>query len=77
MDKKSFKIGDKVKLKPGYIRRFRQGTKTGEVVLIGATYIRVVYGGQRHCCGFPYMPHELEHAVKVGEQLLFSFMEGD
>lgn len=76
MDKKSFKIGDKVKLKPTYIRVFPQTIEVGKVVGFDEGYILVSYSG---CCykeGFPYESNEIEHVVKVGEQLLFSFMKG-
>ena len=73
MEKHDFKIGDKVKLKPAYINLFRkQGTKIGEIVEFNDKYIRVRYDGRRH--GFPYKPYEIEHIVKVGEQLMFAFM---
>ena len=74
MSNHNFKIGDKVKLKPSYIRQFKQGTKHGEVIGFNDKYIRVKYKGRE--CGFPYKPNELEFVVKVGEQLMFNFMKG-
>lgn len=68
MDKKGFKIGDKVKLKPNYVRRFRQGTKIGEIISFNHLYIRVKYDGGFFGC--PYKENEIDHAVKIGEQLL-------
>ena len=74
MDKKGFKIGDKVKLRPGYIKSFHQGTKVGRVISFSNSYIRVKYGAFDEC---PYLPREIEREVRVGEQLEFSFMKGN
>lgn len=73
MDKKGFKIGDKVKLRPAYIKIFKkQGTEIGEIIEFNSSYIRVSFSGW--AWGFPYKPHEIELAVRVGEQLTFNFM---
>lgn len=76
MDTKGFKIGDKVKLKPPYVKQFPSvGVHTLTIVegYCGESYIPVWHKGLpwRY---FPLKPCEIEHAVKVGEQLLFSFM---
>lgn len=74
MNRKGFKIGDKVKLRPNYIKIFRkQGTKVGEIIKFSGSYIRVKFPGRPW--GFPYKPHEIELVIKVGEQLEFEFMD--
>lgn len=74
MDKEGFKIGDKVKLKGGSYGRYR-GNDIGEVVNIDV-YIEVLWGGnlKRKLGIYPHRASEIEHVVKVGGQLLFSFM---
>jgi len=68
-----FKIGDKVKLKPQYIKVFRmQGTKVGVIIEFRGKYIRVKFDGRSW--GFPYKPNEIELITKAGEQLVFNFM---
>ncbi|KKN73114.1 hypothetical protein LCGC14_0404230 [marine sediment metagenome] len=76
MVKHSFKKGDKVKLKPEFINRFGQKTKVGKVVGFDNLYVLVQYKGNDYG-GFPYLPTEIEPAIKVGEQLQFDFMKGD
>ena len=71
MVKHNFKIGDKVTLKnPGH---FSLGTETLTIIRFEQKFIKVIWGGviKRE---FPLYPYEIEHAIKVGEQLLFSFM---
>jgi len=68
MGKHNFKIGDKVKLKSEYTKYFKQGTKVGEIIDFSGSYIRVKYIGKDN--GFPYKPHEIERAARVGEQLM-------
>lgn len=75
MKNSGFKIGDKVKLKPQWRKTFPQTTEVGEVAGLDKNYILVTYDGCAYKEGFPYMPNEIEHAVKVGEQLQFKFME--
>lgn len=76
MIKHNFKVGDKVKLKSNYVDIFRlQGTKVGEIIEFDGKYIRVKFKGR--LWGFPYISHEIEHAVGVGEQLQFAFMKGE
>jgi hypothetical protein len=73
MVKESFKIGDKVKLRPAYVKRFtKQGTKVGEIIEFNSSYIRVKFAGRPW--GFPYKKYEIEHVVRVEEQLEFAFM---
>lgn len=74
MIKHDFKIGDNVKLTPDYIHIFPQTTEIGKVVGFDDDYILVSYNG---CCykkGFPYVSKEIECVVKIGEQLMFEFM---
>lgn len=76
MDKKGFKIGDTVKLKAPYYCGINSSA-TGRVVGIRGFYVEVSWDGElRRRLGkwYPHKPSEIEHAVKVGEQLLFSFM---
>ena len=78
MIKHNFKIGDKVKLKGSFCGI--SGNDTGKVVKVKVGgYIRVLWGGdlgRKLGKGdlYPHTPHEIEHIVKVGEQLLFNFM---
>ena len=80
MIKHNFKIGDRVRLKNGsYCGIYSKDT--GKVVGI-KRYIEVLWGeslGKRLCSNtaYPHKPNEIEHAAKVGEQLLFNFMEGE
>lgn len=73
MDKKGFKIGDRVKLKEGYFFGCRGKTLT--VTAFENGYVYVIWDGI-NAEYFPLYPDEIESAVKVGEQLLFSFMRG-
>ena len=75
MIKHNFKIGDKVKLTLVHIHMFPQTTEIGKVVGFDDDYILVSYNGCPYKEGFPYVEGEIESVVKVGEQLLFSFME--
>lgn len=79
MNKHSFKIGDSVKLKDhiSFTCKGKVLTITKEAGDDYSRYIHVVYEGVRGLY-FPLLPDEIEPAVKVGEQLLFSFMmKGD
>ena len=79
MVKHDFKAGDKVKLKPCYAKRFPSvGAQTLTIVEAdcGDKYIPV-WHKEMNWKYFPAKPCEIEHVVKVGEQLLFSFMEGN
>ena len=74
MEKHNFKIGDKVKLKDP--RPFPHlGTRVLTIVDLdcGYKYLPVWYEGMSWSY-FPVLPSEIKHVVKVGEQLLFSFM---
>ena len=67
----NFKIGDKVKLKnPG---SFSLDTETLKIIRFENQFIKVTWGGVKER-EFPLYPCEIEHVIKVGEQLLFSFM---
>lgn len=83
MDKKGFKIGDKVKVVynsngSGIVARIMN--KIGTVhkpVQFGLIYVEfdeIVYS-DLSCIGF--YKDEIEKVVTKGEQLLFDFMEGD
>ena len=76
MDTKGFKIGDKVRLKGSHYCGI-SGNDTGKVVSI-TCYIEVMWGGRlgSRLGTYPHRPEEIEHVVKVGEQLLFNFMKG-
>ena len=76
MKNHSFKVGDTVKLTGVFCGI--SSTDTGIVVGFGG-YINVRWSGSLDKClscglSYPHKPSEIEHAVKVGEQLLFSFM---
>ena len=74
MIKHNFKIGDKVSLK-GSSYCGVSGNDIGVVTSLHC-YIEVLwqgYLGKKLGC-YPHKPNEIEHAIKVGEQLLFSFM---
>lgn len=71
MDKRGFKVGDRVKLKEP-----KKWSVGGIGIITGFDiYIRVKWenGGHRKD-NFPHLPRELEHAIKVGQQLEFNFM---
>ena len=72
-----FKIGDKVKLKDP--QQFAFGGKILTIVAgdCGDKYIPVVFEGMRVSEYFPVKPCEIKKVNVIGEQLLFSFMEGD
>lgn len=74
--KHNFKIGDRVKLK--YAHDWENiGDIIGVIIRFTAPYIRVDWGGeQKWKRDYPHLPKEIEHTIKVGEQLLFSFMKG-
>ena len=72
MDRKGFKIGDKVKLKNP-----KQWSVGGAGLIVGFDgYIRVSWekGSINVKSNFPHLVKEIEHVVKVGEQLMFAFM---
>lgn len=75
MDRKGFKIGDKVKLKDCV--NFRCKGKVLTIVKEAgddfSKYLHVTYEGIKGSY-FPLKSDEIEHAVRIGEQLLFSFM---
>lgn len=74
MDKESFKIGDKVKLKEPKDWGCIGGIGT---VMYFDNYIRVTWEkGEWAGENFPHFAREIEHTVRIGEQLLFKFMEG-
>ena len=76
MVKHSFKVGNTVKLKPRYVKLFPSvGAQTLTIVEgeCGDRYIPVWHKGMKWTY-FPLKPCEIEHAIKVGEQLLFNFM---
>lgn len=68
MNKKGFKVGDKVRLKDP------RGWAIGGVgVVVGFDgYIRVTWSIRSGASGvsFPHLADEIEHAVRVGEQLM-------
>ena len=72
----NFKIGDRVRLKGSHYCGI-SSNDTGKVVSI-TCYIGVMWGGKLGSLlgTYPHKPEEIEHAVKVGEQLLFQFMKG-
>ena len=75
MIKHNFKIGDKVKLKnPKPFPHL--GTR---VLIILGSDDKFVFVEDKHGSSgyFPLYPKEIDHVVKVGEQLLFQFMKGD
>ena len=72
MDREGFKIGDKVKIKNP--NDWNMNIRIGTIVGFD-TYIRVTYeGGNVVWNRYPHLAREIEHVVKVGEQLLFNFM---
>jgi len=71
MDKKGFKIGDKVKLKNP--RSFSLGAATLTIVRFQGSFIKVIWGGIKER-DFPLLPNEIEYVSRKGEQLLFDFM---
>lgn len=75
MDKHSFKIGDRVKLKGGSYCGI-SGNDIGIVKDSKGYYIEVLWTGylKERLGYYPHKVSEIEPAVKVGEQLLFSFM---
>lgn len=77
MDRKGFKIGDKVRLTDP--PDWGKVTK-GKGLIVGFdSYIRVDWQGTLGRGMGSYYPHkvnEIELAVKVGEQLMFEFMKG-
>ena len=75
MKKHNFKIGDRVRLK--YPNKFNLGTKVCIVISserCGDEFIPVWYEGLIGSY-FPIFPQEIEHVTRVGEQLMFSFMQ--
>ena len=77
MDKKGFKVGDKVKLKGNFCGI--SGDDIGQVVSV-SHYIRIAWTGYlrvRLDDIYPHLAEEIERVVKVGEQLEFNFMRGD
>ena len=74
MIKHSFKIGDIVKLRNGFYCGI-YSKDTGKVAAI-KYYVEVMWSGElrKRLNYYPHKPEEIEHAVKVGEQLMFSFM---
>ena len=76
MDKGNFKIGDKVRLKnPKTFPHLGTKVLTITEADCGDKFIPVNYDGMRVSGYFPLYPFEIEHLVKVGEQLLFAFMD--
>ena len=71
MDRKGFKIGDKVKLKNP--RSFSLGIQTLTIVHFEGKFIKVTWGELKER-EFPLYPCEIEYVPRKGEQLLFSFM---
>ena len=71
MDRKGFKIGDKVTLKNP--RSFSLGTEVLTIICFQGKFIKVTWGELKER-EFPLYPCEIKHVVKIGEQLLFSFM---
>ena len=78
MDKKSFKKGDKVKLKNP--RQFKCGTKVLTVIKEAGKdnnkFIHVIYEGITWEY-FPLYSDEVKYAISKGQQLIFSFMKGE
>ena len=66
-----FKVGDKVKLKDP--KSFSLGTETLTIIRFEENFIKVIWGGLKER-EFPLYPEEIEHVVKIGEQLMFDFM---
>lgn len=75
MKKYNFKIGDKVKLKGSHYCGI-SSNDIGEVVGFGR-YIEVSWRGDlgRRLGSYPHILSEIEHVFKVGQQLVFPFME--
>lgn len=83
MKSPKFKVGDKVRVCNPVV--LEVGDTIGVVTLIGKS-IRVkwntpkciicgMYGCKNVVNEWYFSPHEIKHAVKVGEQLMFDFME--
>lgn len=76
MTKHDFKIGDKVKLKDSNQWGFGRHNPIGIIVGFDR-YIRVTWESE-YTIGihknFPHFPNEIERIRRVGEQLLFNFM---
>ena len=77
MTKHNFKIGDKVRLKNSKQFRFGAVTLTITKIINNYQFIYVIYEGisKRGYSYFPLKPCEVEPVVRIGEQLLFSFMQ--
>jgi hypothetical protein len=75
MAKESFKIGDRVRLTDP--RNWDMGNPIGLIITFDRCYVRVLWEGTKwnKDKGYPHLPHEIEHVVKVGEQLTFNFMK--
>ena len=73
--KQGFKVGDKVKLKGNFCGI--SGDDIGQVVSV-SHYIRIAWTGYlraRLDDIYPHLAREIEHTVRVGEQLEFAFMQ--
>jgi len=73
MSKYNFKIGDKTKVYD--TTGWNQGYRVGEVTGIDYLYVRVSWGEDGD--SMLYLPSEIYKVKVKGQQLLFSFMEGD
>lgn len=71
MVKAKFKVGDKVKLN-GTRSFYCLGNNPLTIDHFEEEFIMVEYGRRD---AFPLLASEIEYAVKVGQQLLFSFMK--
>jgi len=71
MDKKGFKIGDRVKLKNP--ESFSLGATILTIIRFEQKFVKVIWGGVKER-EFPLYPNEIERVSRKGEQLLFSFM---
>lgn len=77
MVKRSFKVGDKVRLKD-HINFRCKGKVLTIIKEVGDDFNKYIYVTYNGIWGsyYPLLPNEIEHTVKVGEQLMFSFMKG-
>ena len=74
MVKHNFKVGDKVRLKDPKVFP-HLGTKILTVIDFSNKFANVRHKGMIKGAYFPLYPCEIEHIIKVGEQLLFAFMD--
>lgn len=74
MDKESFKIGDKVKLR--HPKQWSMGDSIGKIVGFDE-FVRVDWKYRDDSTiwdNYPHLPREIKKVSRKGEQLVFAFM---